>query len=234
MGRTTTQPGARPGTAATEAGGTPTGDQQVVTGPRQISQPARRRAVPAEAVVLLRLAQAGDRDAFAHLYRAYVGNVRGYIAVRMRERDRDAVPDLVQDTFCAALDELDRAHDDVRGWLIQLAAKMCTRYSWAARRYLRAALTTGELQRSAAASSPPAAPTAATARLIAQALAELEPDERRTVQLRFLDGCPREETARLMGCSLWTVRRRQAQALHRLASRLAADGGGRRLPAAAR
>jgi RNA polymerase sigma-70 factor (ECF subfamily) len=234
MGRTTTQPRPRSGTAAPGTDSTPASIQWTAASPSQIPRPARRRAISAEAVVLLRMAQAGDRDAFAHLYRAYVGNVRGYITVRMRERDRDAVPDLVQDTFCAALDELDHAHDDVRGWLIQLAAKMCTRYSWAARRYLRAALTTGELQRSAAASNPPAAPTAATAQLIAQALAELEPDERRTVQLRFLDGCPREETARLMGCSPWTVRRRQARALHRLASRLATDGGNRRLPAAAR
>ena len=89
-----------------------------------------RGQISPEAVALLRMAQAGDRDAFAQIYRSYASNVRAYVATRMRERDRDAVDDLVQDTFCAALDELDRAHDDVCGWLIQLAAKMCTRHSW--------------------------------------------------------------------------------------------------------
>jgi len=75
------------------------------------------------------MAQAGDRDAFAEIYRAYADTVRRYVAARLGAHHRDATPDLVQDTFCAALVELDRAHDDVRGWLVQLAAKMCTRYA---------------------------------------------------------------------------------------------------------
>jgi RNA polymerase sigma-70 factor (ECF subfamily) len=199
--------------------------------PRSASAPVPNRCrvrpgreISAEAVVLLRMAQAGDRDAFAALYRAFADNVRRYIWVRMRDRDRDAVPDLVQDTFCAALDELDRAHDDVRGWLIQLAAKMCTRYCWAQRRHRRAVLTTGEQQRSHA--NTVAVPTAApTLRLIAQALAELDPAERLTVQLRFLDGQSREVTARLMQCTPWTVRQLQKRALHRLATQLLASSG---------
>ncbi len=76
------------------------------------------------------MAQAGDRDAFAQIYASYAQHVHRYVTARMRQRDRDAVPDLVQDTFTAALQELDRAHDDARGWLIGLAAKMCTRYGW--------------------------------------------------------------------------------------------------------
>ena len=91
---------------------------------------APRRPVKAEAVALLRMAQAGDREAVGHLYAAYHQTVRRYIWARMRDRDRDAVPDLVQDAFVAAIEELDRAHEDVEGWLLQLAAKMCTRYSW--------------------------------------------------------------------------------------------------------
>ncbi len=185
---------------------------------------ARRGEVSAEAVILLRMAQAGDRDAFGELYRAYSGAVRRYVAARMGGRDRDAVPDLVQDTFCAALHELDRAHDDVPGWLIQLAARMCTRHSWSRRRYLRAALTIGEQQRRHDADASVPAPATTTPRLVAQALAELDPDERRTLQLRFLDGQPRQATARLMDCSLWTVGQRQKRALQRLAARLSVQG----------
>lgn len=208
----------------------PAAEATLPVDPRSASAPVanRRRVRPgreisAEAVVLLRMAQAGDSDAFAALYRAFADNVRRYIWVRMRDHDRDAVPDLVQDTFCTALDELDRAHDDVRGWLIQLAAKMCTRHSWAQRRHLRAVLTTGEQQRSHA--NTAAVPTPAPAvRLIAQALAELDPTERLTVQLRYLDGQPREVTARLMQCTPWTVRQLQKRALHRLATQLASSG----------
>jgi RNA polymerase sigma-70 factor (ECF subfamily) len=179
-----------------------------------------RRGVRVEAVALLRMAQAGDRDAFGQLYTSYAHHVRRYVTARMRDRDHDAVPDLVQDTFCVALEELDRAHDDVEGWLIQLAAKVCTRHTWGQRRYLRAALTTGEHERLRAAGVADPEPNRATRALIAQALAELDPRERLTLQLRFLDGLRHETAARIMGCSLWTVKQRQRRALRQLAARL--------------
>ncbi len=112
----------------------PTPTPRPARGPNQptgatANAPRRHREICPEAVVLLRMAQAGDRDAFAEIYRAYADTVRRYVAARLGAHHRDATPDLVQDTFCAALVELDRAHDDVRGWLVQLAAKMCTRYA---------------------------------------------------------------------------------------------------------
>jgi RNA polymerase sigma-70 factor (ECF subfamily) len=179
----------------------------------------RRRPVRPEAVLLLRMAQTGDRDAFAQLYQAYADNVRRYVTARMRDRDRHAVADLVQDTFTIALDELDRAHDDVEGWLIQLAAKACTRHSWTRRRYLRAALTIGEHEQRLRAAFVPADGSRHTA-LIASALAELPAEERLTVQLRFLDGQRRTVTAEIMACSEWTVSARQRRALQHLADRL--------------
>jgi RNA polymerase sigma-70 factor (ECF subfamily) len=206
------------------------------TGGQPAGSPRRARGqICAEAVALLRMAQAGDRDAFAEIYRWNVQVVRRYVAVRLRDRDRDAVEDLVQDTFCAALDELDRAHDDVRGWLLQLAAKMVTRYGWSRRRYLRSALTVGEQQRILQSAVGAPAPAAAVWWLIAQALAELRPDERLTLQLRLLDAQPREAAARLMNCSVWTVSHRQRRALRRLADRLVtgpdtAAGADRPLP----
>jgi len=180
----------------------------------------RGRDIRPEAALLLRMAKTGDRDAFAELYRAFVDNVRRYVAARMRHRDPDAVADLVQDTFTTALAELDRAHDDVEGWFIQLAAKMCTRHSWGQRRYLRTALTLGEQERR----RDELVPTDGSrhTRLIAQALAELDPAARLTVQLRFLDGHPRRTTAQIMACSEWTVRQAQHRALQQLAARLSA------------
>src|SRR6266540_646061 len=90
------------------------------------------------------------------------------------------------------------------------------------RRYLRSALTVGEHQRTLQAAAPPPQPGGASWRLVAQALAGLHPDERLTLQLRFLDAQPREAAARLMDCSVWTVSDRQRRALRRLADRLTA------------
>jgi RNA polymerase sigma-70 factor (ECF subfamily) len=168
---------------------------------------------------LLYRAQRGDRLAFEHLYRRYVCNVERYVIVRMRDWDRDAVPDLVQDTFCIALAELHAADPDVLGWLIGLAAKACTRHEWALRRYLRAALTVGEVAERAATQQPPASGNPAGAcgpAPFAHALARLAPRERRAVQLRYLDGLARSMTAQLMGTTAHTVRTLERRALHQL------------------
>jgi RNA polymerase sigma-70 factor (ECF subfamily) len=177
-----------------------------------------RRTPDPQSVALLRQAQTGDRDAFGTLYQLHVDTVRRYVAARMRDRDRDAVPDLVQDTFAAALEELDAAHHDVVGWMIGLAAKVCTRHGWRQRSHLRAVLTLGEHQRSLAATAPEVPHLGR--QLVAQALAGLDPQQRLTVQLRFLDGQPQQTTADIMDCSRWTVRRREQQALVFLAAAL--------------
>src|SRR5438045_1623150 len=48
---------------------------------------------------LARRTRAGDREAFGELYRLTVDLVTRYIAVRMRDRDRDAIDDLVHDAY---------------------------------------------------------------------------------------------------------------------------------------
>ena len=193
------------------------------------SSGSARRPIDVDAVALLRQAQAGNREAFAQLYTNHVAHVRRYVAARLR--DRDAVPDVVQDTFTAALEELHRAHDDVHGWFIQLAAKMCTRHSWGQRSYLRSVLAVRQQQRSQAATVPLPAPLATRQRL-AQALATLNPQERRTVQLRFLDGHAQQTTAHIMACSRWAVRCRQQRALQQLAAQLATQLTDARTPVA--
>ncbi|MDQ1247833.1 MAG: polymerase sigma-70 factor, subfamily [Actinomycetota bacterium] len=108
-------------------------------------------------------------------------------------------------------------HADLHGWFLQLAAKVCTRHEWARRRYLRAAWTTRDHQRTQQRdhSSAPRSPGAVTDPRIAQALAGLDPRERLTLQLRLLDGLPRVTTAQV-GCSPPTVRRIQQLALRHL------------------
>jgi RNA polymerase sigma-70 factor (ECF subfamily) len=181
----------------------------------------RRPAVTPHVLALLHRAQLGDRDAFAELYRAYHEPVTRYVTVRMRDRDRDAIPDLVQEAFATALAELSTALLDVRGWFIIQAAKACTRHDWSRRRYTRAAYTVRDhAARDTApplAADPPDRPGHIT---FVHAMARLTAAERRAIQLRYLDGYPRDAAARLMDRSPEAVRCLERRALRRMRANL--------------
>jgi len=176
------------------------------------------------ALALLQRAQGGDRDAYAELYRTFQDPVTRYVAVRMRDRDRDAIDDLVQDTFTDALAELPTALLDVRGWFIIQAAKACNRHDWSRRRYVRAAYAVRD-EAAHAAATPTTAPTPAQRpgrMTFVHAMARLTDDQRRAIQLCYLDGYPRDAAARQMGRSIEAVRSLQRRALRRLQLILAA------------
>ncbi len=184
---------------------------------------SRRRhpEVTPHILALLGRAQLGDRDAFAELYLTFREPVTRYVSVRLRGRDRDAIPDLVQETFTGALADLSTALLDVPGWLIWHAAKACNQHDWSRRRYVRAAYAVRDHE------PDPAAPIAARspARLsritFAHAMARLTGAQRRAIQLRYLDGYPRDAAARLMGRSAAAVRGLERRALHHMQAALA-------------
>ncbi len=191
--------------------------------PRSALATSRRRDVAPESVDLLRRAQRGDREAFGRLYAEHLSVITRYVAVRLRDRDRHAIPDVVHDAFTDALAELAGAHDDVRGWLLQLAARACTRHGWTSRRYLRAAHEIHDHQRTAAPSMPPPASPATVARWAwVLGLARLTDNQRHAIQLRYLDGLPRVQAARLMDRSTEAVRDLERRGLRRLHTSLAA------------
>jgi len=178
-----------------------------------------------DAPALLRRAQAGDTHAFGALYLAYRDQVTRYVAARMRDRDRDAIPDLVQDVFCDAFAELhgadaNSADSNVHGWLMRLAARACTRHGWRVRRWFRAVYTVrDELTRAAPAPFPGhrSAALAGSVRLdFTRALARLAPGQRQVIQLRYLDGLPRDHAARHMDRTANAVRMLERRALRRL------------------
>lgn len=70
---------------------------------------------------LVEAIKAGDREAFAVLYRQHVGVV--HLAVRDQLRDPERVADTVQETFARALASLDRLRDPerFRPWLLSIA-----------------------------------------------------------------------------------------------------------------
>lgn len=183
--------------------------------------PSSRRRVADVASALADRARAGDRAAFAELYQLTLDIVTRYVAVRMRERDRDAVGDLVHDAYCFALADPTLIGEDPVGSMLRLAARAVTRHQWATRRYLRAALTIGEAQHTARAPEPlgPATPALSetlTRMTFIHALAQLSPDQRRAIRLRHLDGYPREAAATVMGRTTNAVRLLERAALRRL------------------
>jgi RNA polymerase sigma-70 factor (ECF subfamily) len=172
----------------------------------------RRTDVAPQTLALLDRAQHGDRDAFAALYLAYREPITRYVAARMRERD--AVTDLVQEAFTGALAELSTALADVGGWFIFQAAKACNQHDWSRRRYARAAYAVRDhaaWDRAAPpAADPPGRPGPIT---FVHAMARLTAAQRRVIQLRYLDGYPRDAAARLMGRSTESVRGLERRAI---------------------
>jgi RNA polymerase sigma-70 factor (ECF subfamily) len=171
-------------------------------------------------LALLDRAQLGDRDAFAELYLTFREPVTRYVSVRLRGRDRDAIPDLVQETFTGALADLPTALLDVRCWFILQAAKACNQHDWSRRRYVSAAHAVYDYD------PAPTAPDAGDppARLgqitFVHAMARLTAAQRRAIQLRYLDGYPRDAAARLMDRSTEAVRFLEQRAPRRLQAAL--------------
>jgi RNA polymerase sigma-70 factor (ECF subfamily) len=192
----------------------------MATTPHQPTLTSRRRTT-IDATGLVERTRAGDRAAFAELYQLTLDAVTRYVAVRIRGRDRDAIGDLVHDAYCFALAEPTLIGDDPVGSMLRLAARAVTRHQWSTKRYIRAAYTVGEDQQTGATTNPlgPSAPTVSetvTRMTFVHALARLTPNQRRAIQLRHIDGYPRDAAAAVMGRTTNAVRLLERAALRRL------------------
>lgn len=163
---------------------------------------------------LLDRARHGNREAFGRIYATHLDLITRYVAVRLYDIDRHAIPDVVHDTFTAALTELADAHDDVTGWLLQLAARAVTRHNWACRRALRAVYEIRDHQRTAA----PAVSNPSARNLLTHLLgtAPLTSSQRQAIKLRYIEGYPRDQAAQLMRRSDQAIRDLERRALRNL------------------
>lgn len=175
----------------------------------------RRRPTAETNPDLLTRLHDGDRAAFGELYQLTVAVLTRSVAARLRDRDRDAIDDLVQEAYCTALADPDLLGEDLLGSMLRLAARAVTRHDWSQRRYLRAAYTVYEDR---TADAQPIAVTLAVLRRpgFTHALARLTAPQRQVVQLRYLDGYPRDHIATAMDRSVEAVRRLERAALRRL------------------
>jgi len=108
--------------------------------------PAANYAPPDDAVV--EACAAGERAGRALLFERYVDVVYRFVA-RMRSSDRDAIDDLVQQTFLAAFRAAARYRrgGNVRAWLLGIAANTTRDYARREIRRKRALCVVAELPR---------------------------------------------------------------------------------------
>jgi RNA polymerase sigma factor (sigma-70 family) len=83
-------------------------------------------ALPRSDVDLVDAVRSGDAQAFSELYRAHAGAVRAVAASQLH--DREAVADIVQDTFFRALRSLPSLQEPARfrPWLLSIARHLVT------------------------------------------------------------------------------------------------------------
>lgn len=172
---------------------------------------------------LLESARRGDSQAFRRLYRELYGPLWGYVSRRVARRE-DA-EDLVAEVFhrfVTHLDDFDRNRGSVISWLLVVA------HHAVADHYRRASRTAGPeegLDTLVAARPSPLEEILADERAgrLRRAVAELSPETRELLSLRFDDQLRYGEIGALTGMTEAAVKQRCSRAVRALRDRLAGE-----------
>jgi RNA polymerase sigma-70 factor (ECF subfamily) len=172
-------------------------------------------AGPSDAALLARVANA-DRDAFEVLYRRYVRSIFGFALRRLR--DRSQAEEVTQETFTAVWRSAQSYRPErgsAGGWLYTVARNAIVDRM---RRNGRADVT-AELPELTSPEGGPdeQAEEAYRAWRVHRALEELNPNERKVIELAYWSGLSQSEVASHLGQPLGTVKTRTRSALARLA-----------------
>src|SRR5436190_10665333 len=168
---------------------------------------------------LIKRAQGFEPEAVAELYRRHLGEIYRYCLFRIG--DEAAAEDLTEEVFLNMVQALPRyTHRGIpfMAWLYRIARARVVDYQrQRARRPLEALADT----------LPDAAPSPETqaiahaeVRALQAAMARLSEPYQIVLQLRFIEGCGLEETARRMGKSVGAAKVLQHRALRKLAGLL--------------
>jgi RNA polymerase sigma-70 factor (ECF subfamily) len=165
---------------------------------------------------LVREAQRGSEDALADLYTAHWR--RAHRAAYLVVHDAAAAEDIAQDAFLAAVDALDRfdRRRPFGPWLHRIVVNRAI--DWARREALRRKV--GDPERQAGAE----APAEAVGGDLMEALAQLAPEHRAVVVLRYLLDYTPGEIARMLELPRGTVNSRLRRALDRLRDLIEVEG----------
>ena len=180
-------------------------------------------------------AREGDHDAFRVLVERYQARAFG-LALRVL-RNEDHARDAVQDAFLKAYGSLDRfqGRSSFYTWLYRIVMNQCLdrkrrdksdrEVEWNDEAASSQSPAAGAL----AAGGAPVAPDEAVERaelraVIAEAIAELPEDARRTIELREIDGLTYREISEALGIPKGTVMSRLHYARRKLQEALASAG----------
>jgi RNA polymerase sigma-70 factor (ECF subfamily) len=178
----------------------------------------------------VRRAQEGDVRAFEQLFQQYHRGIYNTI-YQMTHNDADAA-DLTQEVFVRAYRALPRLQtpEAFTSWLYRIAVNLSRNWLRDRGRVRVESLELpgeegeeGNTREIADPSGDPAAliQTRDMQERVQKAIAGLSPDHRQVVTLHHLEGMPVEEIARVMGCSIGTVKSRLSRARENLKRKLA-------------
>ncbi|MFD9463133.1 ECF subfamily RNA polymerase sigma factor, BldN family [Streptomyces sp. NPDC060027] len=178
----------------------------------------------ARIVKLVEQAQAGDPDAFGQLYDRYSDTVYRYIYYRVG--GKETAEDLTSETFLRALRRIASftwQGRDFGAWLVTIARNLVVDHFKSSR--FRLEVTTGELFDAAGVECSPEDRVleAFWNMALLDAVRRLTPQQQECATLRFLQGLPVAETARVMGKNEGAVRALQYRAVRGLARILDAE-----------
>lgn len=181
---------------------------------------------------LVAAAQAGDREAFAQLYRDHAPHITRYLGRRLAG-DHGLVEDLTSETFLRAWRRIDTAHNDrgrpVQAWLTTIARNLLTDHHKSAR--VQRERCTDRLPEVAGVEDGPeqrvinGSNRQAAARVVERVMSDLPPAQRQAVEVYDLQpGRSLADTAAVMGRSVGAVKALRVRATRAMAARLAAEG----------
>jgi RNA polymerase sigma-70 factor (ECF subfamily) len=174
---------------------------------------------------LLDRARQRDPEAFTRLYDATHGRVFGYVLAHVGEQA--AAEDLLQEIYLGVLRSIGRfrgrSEGEFMAWIFKIArAKLADRLR---SRYRRPEVALDDVESPAQMADPlNAIDQRDRARELATALMQLTPDQRDVVVSRMVMGFDLEETGRLLGKNVGSVKALQHRALARLAALLGPEG----------
>ena len=158
-----------------------------------------------------------DRHAFSQLYERTYRRVFGYLLARVGEQP--AAEDLLQEVYLAALQAIGRFRGRTEGefirWLLKIAhAKVMDRFR---SQYRHPEVHTSDIQPTGLADPLDAIDQRLRLGEISDALSQLTEDQRNVVLNRLVLGLDLEETSKLMGKNVGSIKALQHRALAHLA-----------------
>ncbi|MGH3963028.1 MAG: RNA polymerase sigma factor [Pseudonocardiaceae bacterium] len=177
-----------------------------------------------EAWGLVEAAQRGDREAYGQLYSRYADGVSRFLSNRVR--DRGLVEDLTNETFLRGWRRLDSVSDqgkDVGTWFTTIARNLVFDHAKSSRSKLDspvAEVGDGHCEDRGPEQTVIERETAAELR---RQVAQLPPDQRRSIYHRFFEDLSVSETAAVMGRNVGAVKALQHRGITKLRAAMTAD-----------